>query len=386
MAQGARDGAKRLRPFARVSNRLCNGHSGGRRTIAIWQPSRRELITAAPSLVGAAALARPLHAAAGRNLRLFVLGDWGRDGDHYQKHVATLMDYEARQSGCDLIVTTGDNFYYFGVSSSRDAKWRTSYESIYSPELRRTPWFPVAGNHDWGGSIWAQLDRTGNAGWNMPWLWYDIPGSRFGRPDVHLFFVDTTVWKGKENKLFRLCGQAIRHEDTAKQKTWLAEALRSSCAPTKLVFGHHPIYWTNADGGGRAMRDLDALLTEARVTAYVCGHKHSLFHIRNAGLDYICSGGGSEERDKDSRGRFDIDTASLSRFIGRAGFAILEVGADAVTYSFVDRNGRATPPEPIKSRGNHALGCSGPLAVDPAVERERARARAKTYLPCTFLT
>ncbi len=356
----------------------------------LWQPTRREIVATAPLLLGAAALPRPLAAAGNRGLKLFVIGDWGRNGGHYQKHVAGWMHNKAQQSGCDLIVSTGDNFYDYGVASSDDPQWRTSYENIYSPELRRTPWFPVAGNHDWGGNIWAQLDRSGNGGWHMPWLWYDIPGARFGRPDVHLFFIDTLLWKGKENRIFRLCGQAIREQDVVQQKIWLADALRASCASTKIVFGHHPIYVGGLDGGGMHMKSLDDVLIEAKVTAYFCGHKHTLYHIKGDNLDYICSGGGSKERPKDTRAIFQpacaahgtCPPARMQQFVGRAGFAMVDVGTEAMTCSFVDRDGRVTPPQTIRSRGNHGMQCSGALPVDPAVLRERAQARAKTFAPC----
>lgn len=361
--------------------------------MAVWQPTRRELIAAAPLVLGAAALPAPVAALGERRLKIMVLGDWGRNGGHYQRQVAAWMNHRAHNLGCDLIVTTGDNFYDYGVSSSHDSQWRTSYEDIYSPELRRIPWFPVAGNHDWGGNIWAQLDRTGTGGWHMPWLWYDIPGARFGRPDVHLFFIDSMLWKGRENRVFSLCGQVIREQDVAQQRIWLADALRASCAATKLVFGHHPIYAGNMEGGKMWLRDLNALLIEAKVTAYVCGHKHCLFHIQNDDLDYICSGGGSEEREKDTRGVFNpvcvtkgrCPPARMVQFVGRAGFATLDVGAEAVISTLIDRDGRAAPSVTIKSRGNHALPCSGPLPVDPAVQRDRARARAKTVIPCAAI-
>lgn len=367
--------------------------------MALWQPTRRELIASAPLLLGAAALPRPVAAAvakpaAGRNLKLFVLGDWGRDGSHYQRHVARLMDYHARHFGCDAVVTTGDNFYTFGVASARDPQWRTSYEDIYSPALRARPWFPIAGNHDWGGSLWAQLDRTGRdgggtGGWHMPWLWYDMPGRRFGRPDLHFFFIDTTLWRGRENKVYRNCGQSLRDEDVVQQKKWLADALRASCAPTKIVFGHHPIYLASTKS---YMPDLNALMVEASVTAYVFGHKHCLYHVRDARLDHICSGGGSEER-VEYRGPPPLDCATdgscptprLERYLERAGFAIFDIGPDALSFRFVDRDGIVTPPETVRSRGNHSLGCSGALPVPAEVQRERARASARTALPCASL-
>lgn len=361
--------------------------------MTLWRPTRRQLISAAPLLLGAAALPRPSRATGDRNLRMIALGDWGRDGGHYQRHVAAWMDWRARHFGCDFVVTTGDNFYTYGVSSVRDPQWRTSYEDIYSPELRRLPWFPVAGNHDWGGSLWAQLDRTGKDGWHMPWLWHDIPGARFGRPDVHLFFIDTTIWKGREARFYRLCGQAIRQKDIARQRQWLVSALRSSCAPIKLVFGHHPIFTAEDDGRGFGMDDLNAMLIAARATAYVCGHDHCLYHIEGEHLDYICSGGGSEERPRRLEGRLDpgcviegqCASPRVKRYLARAGFTAIDIGADSIAFSFVDRDGQMTPPEIVQSRGNHGWPCPDSLPVDPVEERERTRASAKTLLPCASL-
>lgn len=358
--------------------------------MTLWRPSRRAFIASLPLALGAAALPLRARVTGTGRLRLFVLGDWGRDGGHYQRHVAAWMDRHAVDGGCDMVITTGDNFYDYGVSGADDAQWRTSFEDIYSPGLRARPWFPIAGNHDWGGNIWAQLDRSGRGGWHMPWLWYDVDGARFGRPDVHLFFIDTVVWKGHEEGRFAYCGQSLRGRDVAEQRRWLEAALQASCAPTKIVFGHHPIYGVGLDGGEMTLRDLDPILKAAGVTAYVCGHKHCLYHVQGEGLDYLCSGGGSEERAKDTRGRFEprcvadgsCPPATMRTFIGKAGFTIIDIGGDGMSFRFVDRDGNVTPPTAIASRGRPGSDCIGPLAVGDDVRRERATARAKTLIPC----
>ena len=40
-----------------------------------------------------------------------TLGDWGRNGHFYQKHVAKWLDIASYQLDAEFIATTGDNFY-----------------------------------------------------------------------------------------------------------------------------------------------------------------------------------------------------------------------------------------------------------------------------------
>lgn len=353
------------------------------------RPTRRELLVGAPAIIAAAQLsASPRLMPRSSNLRFFVIGDWGRDGDHYQRHVANFMAEDARNKGCDFTVSTGDNFYKMGVTSSHDQQWMTSFETIYSHGLRCRPWFPIAGNHDWGGNVFAQLDRTGRDGWRMPWLWYDVCGGPFGRPDVHLFFIDTVLWREQETKLYRYCGQAIRHEDIARQKLWLPQALAASRATTKLVFGHHPIYSVGKNGGAKEMDDLDKVLTHGGVSAYICGHDHCLYHIKAGALDYVCSGGGSEELsiyrgDQGQRGCVlprNCSEATWKTYLDRAGYAVFEIDGAQTQFHFVDRDGRSTMSEVIGARGT---GLGGAPPPDPSLLPENLRARARMRLPCT---
>jgi len=317
--------------------------------------TRRELLfataasCASPSMSFAAAPADRLAT------DFLVLGDWGRNGEDFQSHVARQMANQAAKRPIRFVVSTGDNFYNLGVNSVHDKKWITSFEEIYrDPELQQR-WYPVLGNHDYGGNVYAQIDRTGKCNrWYMPQRWHMLSGSDFGDPDIDLFFIDTVVWKGRESFPYAFLGSSIAPADQAAQKKWLTHALLDSRAPLKLVFGHHPIFSVGKHGGKSGMADLDQLFRRAGVTAYVNGHDHCLYHITSPGMDYICSGGGSEELraftgDRNVFGcvlstdcpgnMLPEDKPRWLSFVDRAGFASFTVQNQQVLFRLIDRSG-----------------------------------------------
>lgn len=265
----------------------------------LLQPTRREFLA-----YGSAALAAGAPAAASgaapAPLQFMVVGDWGRDGAFHQREVAAAMG-QFRQSR--FVVTTGDNFYQHGVGSVVDRKWDSSFQSIYTDVPQR--WYAVLGNHDYGGSVEAQIQRSfHDPRWRMPDYWYDLRLDAYGRPDIHLFLINTVVWRGREKFPYNFLGSGVSRRDQKRQREWLESRLGASNAPIKLVFGHHPINSVRTNGAYYGMPDLDALLFDHGVTAYVCGHDHCMYHIsapdwrgRATGrMHYLCSGAGSQMR------------------------------------------------------------------------------------------
>ena len=121
--------------------------------MTLIQPTRRDFLTS-----GSAALAWALpHTASNAStvtpLEFMIVGDWGRDGAYYQRQVATAMGQFRRSQ---FVVSTGDNFYQHGVGSIHDRKWDTSFQRIYSAVPQR--WYAVLGNHDYAGSVEAQMN------------------------------------------------------------------------------------------------------------------------------------------------------------------------------------------------------------------------------------
>jgi tartrate-resistant acid phosphatase type 5 len=318
--------------------------------------SRRGVIAGAPIAIHLAGQPNQLFAqSAPRALSFSVIGDWGRDGEEKQIPVARILAKNAADRRSAFIASTGDNFYTFGVSSATDKKWDTSFEAIYTEPSVQVPWLAVLGNHDYGGSVEAQIARTSiSPRWHLPSRWYSVSGARFGRPDVDLFFIDTVTWLGKESFPWRWLGDGITKGHQRAQIIWLSGALACSTARFKFVFGHHGIYSIGPHGGNMRMKELDDLLRANDVTAYINGHDHCLYHITRKGLHYICSGGGSQVLSTYTGGTgdgcvFDIfcdpepDSNAFARwhyFLSDAGFAAFDVHHERVTFSLIGAEGQ----------------------------------------------
>src|SRR5215813_9028063 len=107
-------------------------------------------------------------------LNFLILGDWGRKGTPGQLAVADGMARVAEQLKSRFVVTTGDNFYD-GVTSLHDAHWQESYEAVYHRPSLQIPWYVVLGNHDYQGSVQAQLDYAYlSARWCLPARYYAV--------------------------------------------------------------------------------------------------------------------------------------------------------------------------------------------------------------------
>jgi tartrate-resistant acid phosphatase type 5 len=269
--------------------------------LPIGQPTRREFLVhgSAALALGADAPAQ-VFPAGGNPLEFMVIGDWGRDGAFHQRQVAAAM---AQFQGSRFVVTTGDNFYQHGISSLNDPKWETSFQRIYEGVPQR--WYAVLGNHDYGGRVEAQIAKTFHDDrWRMPDYWFDVRLDAFGRSDVHLFFINTVAWRGKEKFPYDWLGSSVSRRDQENHRRWLKDRLERSDAPIKFVFGHHPIYSVRTQGSYYGMDDLDGLLFDHGVTAYVNGHDHCMYHISapdwrgrsSHRMHYICSGAGSQMR------------------------------------------------------------------------------------------
>ena len=232
------------------------------------------------------------------SINFLVLGDWGRSGSYHQKSVANQMRAEAIKRPVDFVLSMGDNFYPHGVTSTDDIEWRESFESVYRFKSLSVPWYTVFGNHDYGGSIQAQLDYGKiNKRWATKDRYYSfektIPGST---QNVLFVFVDTNPF---DPNLLPASHTDLAKQDTAAQMKWLQQILSSSSANWKIIIGHHPLFTTGARKSQtpHVRNSFLPLITKYQVNAYFAGHEHDLQYQKPDGpTHYFVSGGGSASR------------------------------------------------------------------------------------------
>jgi tartrate-resistant acid phosphatase type 5 len=273
---------------------------------------------------------------AGKPIHVVAFGDYG-SGNSHQAAVAGAIAQRNKSLPFDLGITLGDNFYFCGVRSVEDPKWRTRWEDFYTS--LGFPFYAALGNHDYGhppiicplerGSPDAEVAYTARSrSWRMPARYYS-----FKAGPVLFVAIDTEGW-------------------SAEQLEWIRQTLAASADDPdikwRVVYGHHPIYTSgvhlNQRRIGQLREQLLPVLKAAHVDAYICGHDHDLEHLRSDGIEFlICGGGGAKLRGFVGR-REPNSVSSASKY------AFLDLMIDAHTFSaqFLDTNLRSLEQPPLK--------------------------------------
>lgn len=94
-----------------------------------------------------------------------IIGHWCFFYNYFQ---------EADIKEVKFIIGLGDNFYYEGVKSVEDPRFRSTFERVYtSPALKAATWYMIAGNHDHASNVSAQIAYTKvSPRWHFPDFFY----------------------------------------------------------------------------------------------------------------------------------------------------------------------------------------------------------------------
>lgn len=290
---------------------------------------RRTVLGALP-LLGLAARVKSAESP----LRFVAVGDWGRDGAAHQRDLAAVMGAAAAQAGSAFTVSTGDNFYENGITSATDPKWRTSFEDVYTHPALQSRWYAVLGNHDYRGTPQAEVEYgAASPRWYLPRRYYAASPA----PHVDLFFLDTSpIVQSYRSKVHSRIAQNVASQDVGAQLAWLDASLARSTAAWKIVVGHHTIRSGGSEHGDtpEMVAQVLPILTRHKVPVYLNGHEHDLQHIARDGMNFICSGAGSEVRPTGP-------TEGTKFALARSGFASFAVARDTLDLEMRDFTGRS---------------------------------------------
>lgn len=201
----------------------------------------------------------------------------------------------------DAVFGLGDNFYEYGVSSVTDPLWK-DWEESFRPHV---PWYVVLGNHDYLGSVRAQVDYTHTQKyWKMPSPFYDscffFEGGK--RDDgVHVFFLDTFTLAPRHSEAYSLAMGMTRRQwsslkmNRREQLVWLDYELGRSRLTWRVVMGHYPVFSNGSHGDNdELIVCLLPILKRHRVDLYICGHDHNIAQTVHQETHFIVSGTGSK--------------------------------------------------------------------------------------------
>jgi len=244
-----------------------------------------------------------------------VIGDYGGGGQP-EADVATLV----KSWDLDFIITTGDNNYPDGESSTIDEnigqfyhEFIFSYLGSYGEGADVNRFFPSLGNHDW------------HAAGAQPYLdYFTLPGNEryydFTWGPLHFFALDSDS----------------REPDgvgrSSVQATWLQNQLAASTAPWKIVYMHHAPYSSALHG---SIEWIQWPFAEWGASIVLAGHDHTYERLEIDGMLYVVDGlgGGSIYQFRDPL------PGSLVRYNGDYGALQVEASETAMFFQFINRSG-----------------------------------------------
>lgn len=217
-----------------------------------------------------------------------AVGDWG--GVAYRpyqvpwgKGVARSMNRLAGYYDDDFILLVGDNFYWDGVTSVDDPRFKQTFEDTFDSSLQNlkdmTFWVQ-GGNHDYRGDMTAQMQYSDRSSrWNFPALWYNII-QETADFSLEIVYIDTNCLHGDNAPAEGYPDDPKERE--AQQLAWFEKVMSESTADYLLVSGHHPIYSIAEHGSQDWMIEkILPVMKKYGAQAYINGHDHNLQYLQD---------------------------------------------------------------------------------------------------------
>lgn len=209
-----------------------------------------------------------------------------------------------------FIISTGDNFYDYGLKSKTDPQWGTSFLNVYNtPRLAGIPWYSVLGNHDYGlGQVCPAATLTDNcysaayqytanapdSRWNLAAGTWQLPAALTAGGKLNVIFTDTSpIIYPSPGTAGSTNFAGLASQNKVANAAALEAALQASTAQWNVVVGHHPIWsWgvhCNFNGKDQDCAAMQAAYTDtntnlgntflSKTHLYLAGHEHDMQQI-----------------------------------------------------------------------------------------------------------
>ena len=264
------------------------------------------------TLVAAAILLSAAVVLRGQTTKFAVIGDFGLAGVNEAAVSAMVHLWDV-----DFILTTGDNNYETGSSSTIDANIGQYYYDFIAPysgaygsgSASGNQFFPSLGNHDWGtGNVQAHLD------------YFSLPGNEryydFVRGPVHFFALDSDSHEPDGTS------------SVSAQAAWLQAAMAGATEPWKVVYFHHPPYSSSSSHGSTP--GMQWPFKEWGADAVLAGHDHTYERLAVDGLSYFVNGLGGKSK-------YDFGTPlpeSQFQYNADYGAMLVTAAMSSITFEF----------------------------------------------------
>mmetsp|Transcript_79351 Transcript_79351/g.202066 ORF Transcript_79351/g.202066 Transcript_79351/m.202066 type:complete len:405 (+) Transcript_79351:45-1259(+) len=277
---------------------------------------------------------------------------------HEQEKVAEAMDRLAAFLHPQFVISLGDNFYVRGVTDMKDQQFLESFEAIYDRgALADVPWKILLGDHDHRGNVTALLLHTNRSQrWRLPSLHYrfEVPLPDGSGRNLEVVMADSVCLEGgMEPDLVAKRRFEAEYSEAfvgvaAAQEHWrsLEENFKSTRPAIRIIAAHRPVVSMVNRPRTASEPQVEERLHKMLVAAaadspvlYMHGHDHAmqLWKDSEAQLTYIGNGVGgmglhqflpqSHARARGAEFKWGSN--------GAYGFAIHELGADALNTYFV---------------------------------------------------
>ena len=193
-------------------------------------------------------------------------------------------------------------------------RFKKTFEDIYNASSLDIPFYAIAGNHDHGGNVSAQIAYTHDqTRWVYPDWYYGFEksftdGETNAEVTMEFLMFDTVIADTVVVNGTREYSAEIRAEHphlryvpddmpTAEAQWEFLEAkMKASTADYLWVGGHYPVWSGCSHGPDKTMlAKLKPLLEKYHASGYMCGHDHCQEHIdEGKGPVYVLSGSGFE--------------------------------------------------------------------------------------------